>query len=334
MTLSTLWFVFVALLFGGFFLLEGFDYGVGILLPRLGRKDQERSAILTTIGPHWDGNEVWMITAGGALFAAFPPVYAALFSAFYLPLVFLLTALIVRGVGIEYRGKIEHPSWRALWDWGIFAGSLLAAFLWGVLIGNWLRGFALQQDGHYYGGLGSLLNPYALFSGLFFTTLFVLHGAIFLARKAPEAIAMGAERIARFVWVGLLVGLVLFLAWTWAATDILTRPGLNGSIPAGLALLAFLLVGRFLRRRRSGLAFVGSALTVLLLVGMLFAGLYPRLLISTLNPAYSLTVENAASSPYALRVMTIVTLVFLPGVLAYQAWTYWIFRQRVRMPTE
>ncbi len=334
MTLNTLWFIFIALLFGGFFLLEGFDYGVGILAPWLGRGEKERRAILSTIGPHWDGNEVWMITAGGALFAAFPPVYAALLSAFYLPVVLLLAALIVRGVGLEYRGKMENPRWRSFWDWAIFVGSLLPAFLWGVLVGNWLRGFAIQQDGYYYGGLWPLLNPYALASGLLFVLLFVLHGAIFLTRKVPEEMVGRVQKVAFAFWLGLIPLWAIWGSWTWQVTDALTRPGLNGLLPALFAWLAFLLVGWFLLRRQSGWAFACSALMIVLLVAVLFTGLYPRLLISTLDPAYHLTITNAASSPYTLRAMTIVTLICLPAVLAYQGWTYWVFRQRVRAVSE
>lgn len=332
MALNTLWFWFVAILFAGFFFLEGFDYGVGILLPWLGRRDEERQAILRTIGPHWDGNEVWLITAGGALFAAFPRVYAALFSAFYLPVVLLLTALILRGVGLEYRNKVERSRWKLFWDWAVFFGSLLPAFLWGVVVGNWMRGLAIAEDGYYYGGLWPLLNPYALFSGVIFVMLFMLHGAIFLIRKAPLEIAARAERRAIVLGAGSALGIVLFLYWSWRFTDIL-RPGLQGGAPAVLMAATFLFTGLFLWKRRSGWAFVCSALTILSLVAMLFSGLYPRLLLSTLSPAYHLTITNAASSPYTLRVMTIVTLIFLPGVLAYQGWTYWVFRHRVERET-
>lgn len=334
MVLNTLWFCFVAVLFAGFFFLEGFDYGVGILSPILGRRDEERRAILRTIGPHWDGNEVWLVTAGGALFAAFPRVYAALFSAFYLPVVFLLTALILRGVGLEYRNKVENSRWRLFWDWAIFFGSLLPAFLWGVVMGNWLRGFAIEADGYYYGGLLPLLNPYALFSGLVVAMLFVFHGAVFLTRKAPLEIAERAEKYASSIWSALALGIALFLYMSWRFTDIFSRPGLSAWVLAIVMIIAFLAAGLFLYRRRSGMAFVCSALTVLSLVAVLFVGLYPRLLISIVDPAYDLTIQNAASSPYTLRVMTIVAVVLLPIVLTYQGWTYWVFRRRVADKTE
>lgn len=334
MVLNTLWFCFVAVLFAGFFFLEGFDYGVGILSPLLGRRDAERRAILQTIGPHWDGNEVWLITAGGALFAAFPRVYAALLSAFYLPVVLLLAALILRGVGLEYRSKIENSRWRLFWDWAIFFGSLLPAFLWGVVLGNWLRGFAIEADGYYYGGLWPLLNPYALFSGLVVAALFVFHGAVFLTRKASPDLAERAEEYARSIWTALALGIGVFLYLSWRFTDIFSRPGLGAWALGAAMIIAFLLAGVFLHKRRGGMAFVCSALTILSLVAVLFIGLYPRLLVSTVSPAYNLTIENAASSPYTLRVMTIVTLILLPVVLAYQGWTYWVFRHRVVERTE
>jgi len=334
MILNILWFIFVMILFAGFFVLEGFDYGVGMLLPWLGRKEADRRAILRTIGPHWDGNEVWMITAGGALFAAFPAAYATLFSAFYLPVVLLLAALIVRGAGFEYRNRMNHARWRIFWDWGIFAGSLLAAFLWGVVMGNLARGFAIRADGNYYDGLLPLLNPYALASGLLFAALFTLHGAIFLIRKAPLEIAERAAKAGRSVWLAVLCGLILFDLWTWQTTDILSRPGLNGLPASALAWLVLLFTGLALRQRRTGWAFLGSALTILCLITMIFTGLYPRILISTLDPGYSLTITNAASSAYTLRVMTIVTVFLLPLVLTYQAWTYWVFRQRVSVKVE
>ena len=201
MTLNTVWFILVAILFTGFFFLEGFDYGVGIWLPFLGRDDLERRGIINDIGPVWDGNEVWMITAGGALFASFPQVYATLFSGFYLALILMLVALILRGVAFEFRGKREDKGWRTLWDWAIFIGSLLPALLWGVTVANLMRGFAIQQDMNYYGGLLPLLNPYALMGGLVFVALFLFHGANFLTLKAPEEIAQRARQVSRSAWI-------------------------------------------------------------------------------------------------------------------------------------
>ena len=333
MDLNTVWFILVAILFTGFFFLEGFDYGVGILMPFLGKNDTERRGIINSIGPVWDGNEVWMITAGGAMFASFPHVYASLFSGFYLALILILVALILRGVGFEFRGKHESKGWRSFWDWAIFGGSLLPAFLWGVTVANLMRGFAIEQDMNYYGGLLPLLNPYALLGGLVFVALFIMHGANFLVLKAPEEIIGRARKAAFAGWIVAAVLTVAFVVWTFFATDILTKPGLNGLVPAVLAALALLVTGWLVRIKKSGWAFITGALTILFATVMVFTGLYPRILISTLNPDWSLTITNAASSAYTLKVMTIVAAIFVPIVLAYQAWTYWVFRKRVASGT-
>jgi cytochrome d ubiquinol oxidase subunit II len=329
MELNTVWFILVAILFTGFFFLEGFDYGVGMWLPFLGKDDTERRGIINSIGPVWDGNEVWMITAGGALFASFPHVYATLFSGFYLALILMLVALILRGVGFEFRGKHADKGWRTLWDWAIFTGSLIPAFLWGITVANLMRGFAIGQDMNYYDGLLPLLNPYALLGGLVFVALFLLHGANFLVLKAPQEIAQRARQVAFPGWIAATVLTVAFVAWTFFATDILTKPGLNGLIPAVLAAVALLLTGWLIRIGRGGWAFVTGALTIVFATVMVFAGLYPRILISSLSPDWSLTITNAASGQYTLKVMTIVAAIFLPIVLAYQGWTYWVFRKRV-----
>jgi len=334
MSLNTVWFILVAILFTGFFFLEGFDYGVGMLMPFLGRDDMERRSIINAIGPVWDGNEVWMITAGGALFASFPQVYATLFSGFYLVLILMLVALILRGVAFEFRGKRDDKGWRTLWDWAIFTGSLLPALLWGVTVANLMRGFAIQQDMNYYGGLLPLLNPYALLGGLVFITLFLFHGANFLTLKAPDEIALRARKVAWTAWI-IATGLtVAFLLWTFFATDILTKSPLNGLIPAIVAAIALLVTGWLIWSGKSGWAFVAGASTIVFATVMVFMGLYPRILISTLNPDWNLTITNAASSPYTLKVMTIVAAIFLPIVLAYQGWTYWVFRKRVEARPE
>jgi cytochrome d ubiquinol oxidase subunit II len=334
MNLNTVWFILVTILFIGFFFLEGFDYGVGILLPFLGKGNDERRAIINSIGPVWDGNEVWMITAGGALFASFPNVYATFFSGFYLALILMLVALIIRGVAFEFRGKRESKSWRALWDWAIFIGSLLPALLWGVAVANLMRGFAIEQDMNYYGGLLPLLNPYALLGGVVFVSLFTMHGANFLIRKVSDAIAERAKKVAFAAWIVATVLTVAFLAWTFVATDILTKPGINGLVPAVLAAVSLLVTGWLIRTRKSSWAFITGSLTVVFATIMVFAGLYPRILVSSLDPSWSLTIVNAASSPYTLKVMTIVAAIFVPIVLVYQCWTYWIFRKRVDTSSE
>jgi len=329
MILQTVWFILVTVLFIGFFFLEGFDYGVGILLPFLGKKDEERRAILNTIGPIWDSNEVWMITAGGAMFASFPHVYATLFSGFYLALFLMLVALIARGLGLEFRSKVESKAWRSFWDWAIFGGSLAPALLWGVAVGNLMRGFAIEADMNYYGGLLPLLNPFSILAGLVFVSLFTMHGANFLKLKAPEVIAKRADKVGFVAWIVATVLTVAFVVWTFFATDILTKDGINGLIPAALAAVALLATGFLGKAGKDKWAFVTGSLTVAFATIMVFAGLFPRILISSLNPEWSLTITNASSSPYTLKIMTIVVCIFLPFVLAYLIWTFWVFRKRV-----
>jgi cytochrome d ubiquinol oxidase subunit II len=334
MDLNSLWFILVTILFIGFFFLEGFDYGVGILLPFLGKKDDERRVIINSIGPVWDGNEVWMITAGGALFASFPHVYATLFSGFYLALVLMLVALILRGVAFEFRAKHESQTWHALWDGAIFTGSLLPAFLWGVTVANLMHGFSIEQDMNYYGGLLPLLNPYALLGGGVFVTLFTMHGSNYLVRKVSNGIAERAQKAAFTFWMVTTFLTVLFLGWTFFNTDILTKPGINGLLPAILATISLLCSGWLIRAKKTGWAFVTGSLTIVFATAMVFMGLYPRLLVSSLDPSFSLTISNASSSPYTLKVMTIVAAIFVPIVLVYQAWTYRIFRKRVNTNPE
>lgn len=334
MILNTVWFVLVTVLFIGFFFLEGFDYGVGILMPFLGKNDTERRVVINTIGPVWDANEVWMITAGGAMFASFPHVYATLFSGFYLALILMLVALILRGLGFEFRSKVENRTWRSFWDWAIFTGSLLPALLWGVAVGNLMRGFAIEADMNYYGGLFPLLNPYSILAGLVFVSLFTMHGANFLRLKASKEIAERANKVGFVAWIVATVLTVAFVVWTFFATDILTKTGINGLIPAVLAAVALLATGWLARIGKGKWAFVTGSLTIVFATIMVFAGLYPRILISSIDPALSLTITNAASSPYTLKIMTIVAAIFVPIVLIYLGWTYWVFRKRVENKVE
>ncbi len=329
MTLNTLWFILIGVLFTGFFFLEGFDYGVGILLPFLGKKDEERRVIINTIGPFWDGNEVWLLTAGGAMFAAFPNWYATLFSGFYLALVLMLVALILRGVAFEFRSKDADPRWRALWDWCIFGGSLVPALLWGVAMANIVRGVPIDGKMQYVGGFFNLLNPYALLGGVAGLGVFTLHGAIFLGLRTDGEMRERVEALANRLWpVVLVVGAATVVA-SYFATDIFEKLGINPGISAIGAGVAFLAAGWFLRQKRTGWAFGMTGLTIALTVITTFRGLFPRVMVSSLNPAWSLTITNASSTPYTLRTMTIVALIFVPIVLAYQAWNYWVFRARV-----
>ncbi len=334
MELPTLWFILIAVLYIGYFVLEGFDMGVGILLPFLGKDDTRRRMMINSIGPHWDGNEVWLLTAGGATFAAFPRWYASLFSGFYLPLFLMLIALIVRGVAFEFRSKDENPRWRATWDWALFLGSLIPAILWGVAFSNFMRGVAIDASQNIVGSFWDLLNPYALVGGLTTLAFFTLHGAIFLTMKTEVPLATEARRLANKIWIGAMILAVGYVVFTYFSTDIVSKLGINpGPIPIG-ALIAALLSGYFLRIKRDGLAFSMTALTILLSITSIFMTLYPRVMVSSLNPEWSLTVQNTSSSPYTLGVMTIIALVFVPIVLVYQGWTYWIFRKRITAKTE
>jgi cytochrome bd ubiquinol oxidase subunit II len=332
MELTTIWFALIAILWIGYFLLEGFDFGVGVLLPFLGHSEAERRALLRTIGPVWDGNEVWVLVAGGATFAAFPEWYATLFSGFYLPLFLILVALIVRGVALEYRGKRDDPQWRRRWDAAIFGGSLIPAVLWGVAFGNIVAGVPIDAQHHFTGDLFTLLNPYGLLGGLVTLGLFLTHGAAFLGLKTEGSLRGRANRAVGVLGLATAVAAVAFLGWTEL------RDGDPGS--ALLSLLAALaLVGALAANRlgREALTFSGTGLTIVLAVAALFVALFPDVMPSTTDPAFSLTVTNASSTHYTLSIMTVVAVVFTPLVLLYQGWTYWVFRRRVsaeRSPVE
>jgi cytochrome d ubiquinol oxidase subunit II len=328
MELTTIWFILITMLWVGYLVLEGFDFGVGILSPLLGRSEPERRALLRTIGPVWDGNEVWVLVAGGATFAAFPEWYATLFSGFYLPLFLILLGLILRGVAIEYRNKREDLVWRTRWDWAIFAGSLLPAVLWGVAFANIVAGVPIDAGHEYTGDLFTLLNPYGLLGGLTTLALFVTHGAVFLALKTDGDLRRRANRLAGRLGLAAAVVAVAFLAWTQ----------LQHGDPASLLLsaaAALSLVGALAANRlgREGWAFGGSAATIALAVVALFVALFPDVMPSSTNAAYSLTVENASSTPYTLTIMTWVAVIFTPLVLLYQGWTYWVFRRRISVDT-
>ncbi len=329
MDLNTLWFILIATLFIGYFVLEGFDFGVGMLLPLLGKDDLQRRVILNTIGPHWDGNEVWLITAGGAMFAAFPQWYATLFSGFYLPLLLILVALILRGIAIEFRSLDERPGWRRLWDWALFAGSLIPSLLWGVALANILRGVPIDANMNYVGGFWNLLNPYALLGGVVSLLGFGLQGAVFLSLKTTEPLQSAARRAAMQLWLPTAIGLVFFVIYTYFVTDILNKLGVNpGPIPIG-AVITLLVSGWFISQKRDGWAFAMTSLSITFAATTIFMELFPRVMISRPNPEWSLTIYNAASGPTTLQTMSIIALIFLPIVLVYEGWSYWIFRKRI-----
>jgi len=333
MGLQEMWFIIIAVLFGGFVLLEGFDFGVGMLMAPFGAagkadgadSEQRRRAALNTIGPVWDGNEVWLITAGASMFAAFPNWYATLFSALYLPLLTILAGMIVRVVGIEWRGKIDDPRWRAWADAGIAAGSWLPAVLWGVAFAILLQGLPIDADGQAHLSIGDVLNGYTLLGGLATVSLFAFYGAVFVALKTAGPVRDDAFRFARVLSLPAVVfaggfGLWTQLAhgrtWTW--------------LPLGVAVVALLTAVTLMgARRREGVAFVSTMIVVAAVVVLLFGSMYPNLLGSTLDPDWSVTIYNGSSTPYTLAIMSWASLTLLPLILGYQAWTYWVFRKRI-----
>jgi len=331
MDLNTLWFILIAVLYIGFFILEGFDFGVGILMPFLskGGSDEERRMVINSIGPHWDGNEVWLLTAGGATFAAFPMWYATLFSGFYLPLFLLLFALILRGIALEFRSKDDNPLWRKTWDVCFFIGSLVSPLLLGVAFANLARGVPIDVELQYAGGFFNLLNPYALVGGLATVLVFCLHGAIFLSMKTTGAVLERAQKAAKMLWLPVVIIMLIFLVSTYIATDIYDHLGINPGIIPISGVITLLAVRYFLGRKREGWAFAMTAITIATSIITLFMILFPRVMISSIDPANNLTIYNAASGPYTLKVMTIVALIFVPIVLLYQGWSYWVFRKRV-----
>lgn len=332
MQLNEIWFVIVAFLFVGYFVLDGFDFGVGMSLPFLSKDETDRRVIINTIGPVWDLNETWVIVAGAALFAAYPEWYASMFSGFYLALFLLLMSLIARGVAFEYRGKGETQRWKRTFDWMIIIGSALPALLWGVAFANIVQGVPLDQD-HIFrgydipliGNLLVLLNPYGLLGGAVTLTLFFTHGLIFLTLKTDGELKERARVLATKVGAVATLFAAVFLMWTMASYP--TLPGLVLSAVAAVSLIAALVLNVM---GREGMAFSSIVLTIITAVSSLFVALFPYVLPSTINDAYSLTIENASSSQYTLEVMTWVAVIMIPLVLAYQSWTYWVFRKRIR----
>ena len=324
MELTTFWFILLGVLWTGYFFLEGFDFGVGMLLAPLGRTEADRRVLINTIGPVWDGNEVWLLTAGGAMFAAFPNWYATLFSGFYLALFLILLALILRGVAFEYRGKVDSDRWRRRWDLAIGIGSWVPAVLWGVAFANIVAGVPIDANGNFTGTLLTLLNPYGLLGGVVTASLFLLHGLHFVALKTEGDIHDRAKTWAwRFAPVAIVAGATFLIwtqfktgeAWTWA--------------PVLLAAVALVLAPLAIRAGRDGWAFVLTGVAIAAAVVALFGSLFPDVMPSTTDPAFSLTVRNASSTHYTLTIMTWVALVMTPVVLAYQAWSYWVFRKRI-----
>ncbi|GAA2670759.1 cytochrome c oxidase assembly protein [Streptomyces anthocyanicus] len=324
MELHDVWFVLIAVLWTGYFFLEGFDFGVGVLTKLLARNRAEKRVLINTIGPVWDGNEVWLLTAGGATFAAFPEWYATLFSGFYLPLLVILVCLIVRGVAFEYRVKRPEENWQRNWETAIFWTSLIPAFLWGVAFGNIVHGVEIDRDLEYVGSVWDLLNPYALLGGLVTLTLFTFHGTVFTALKTVGEIRERARTLALRVGLVTAVLALAFLLWTQADSG--DAKSLVALVVAVAALVAALMANQ---AGREGWSFALSGVTIVAAVAMLFLTLFPNVMPSTLNADWSLTVTNASSSAYTLKIMTWLAVIATPVVLLYQGWTYWVFRKRI-----
>ncbi|WP_181768130.1 cytochrome d ubiquinol oxidase subunit II [Streptomyces albidus (ex Kaewkla and Franco 2022)] len=324
MQLHDVWFAVIAVLWTGYFFLEGFDFGVGVLTRLLARDRGERRVLINTIGPVWDGNEVWLISAAGATFAAFPDWYATLFSGFYLPLLLILVCLIVRGVAFEYRAKRPETSWQNRWEAAVFVTSLLPAFLWGLVFANITWGVPIGSDKNYTGTLGDLLGPYALLGGLVTLVLFTFHGSVFTALKTTGDIRARARRLATLLGVAsaVLTGLFLVLAQrhTGGTASLVTLVAALVALP--VAVLAN-------TAGREGWAFAFSGVTIAATVATLFLALFPDVMPSSLDPRWSLTAQDAASNPYTLRIMTWCAAFATPLVLLYQGWTYWVFRKRI-----
>jgi cytochrome d ubiquinol oxidase subunit II len=330
MDLETFWFILIAVLWSGYFVLEGFDFGVGMLLPFLPRNEGERRTMFETIGPVWDGNEVWLVVAAGATFAAFPAWYATMFSGFYLALLIVLFLLIVRVLSFEWRDKGESPRWRAVWLTANAVGSVGAPFIWGVALATLLYGVPLDSGGDFAGNFGDLFSLYSIFAGIAVVLLFAFHGATFLTLRTGGELHERAAGAARRLALPAAVAAAAFLVWTVAvAVDRNDKDVFPPVVPAALGIVAVLLAALFASGRKAGRAFAMTALGTVLTVATIFTSLYPRVLVSSSDFGNSLTVSNASSSHYALTVMTVVALILTPVVLLYQGWTYYVFRARL-----
>lgn len=327
MLLGTIWFILWGLLWAIYFITDGYDLGIGSLFPILGKSETDKRVMINVIGPLWDGNEVWLITAGGVTFAAFPLMYAVMFSAFYTPLMILLFALIFRGVSFEFRGKVATPGWRKFWDWTIFLGSLLPAILLGVAFANIFRGIPIDGNGVFRGSLLTFLNPYGLLGGVLFLLMFMIHGANMLAAKTDGDLQQRAGALANVLWTPLLVAAVLCLISSAWATNLYQNSLVWLFILLAVAALAA--TKYFLLNRQFWKAWMASAVTIIGVTFFGVIGLYPNLLPSSLDPAYSITIEKAASTPLTLTIMLVLAGIFVPVVIVYQVWANLMFKETV-----
>lgn len=330
MELSELWFVLIGVLFVGFVFLEGFDFGVGMATKFLAKNDTEKRILINTIGPFWDANEVWLLTAGGAMFAAFPHWYATLFSGYYLAFVLLLLALIARGVAFEYRGKHHTANWVKTWDWSIFLGSLLPPFLLGVLFTGLIKGLPIDANMMLKASFfGDLVNVYTVIGGIVFVMLVYLHGLMFVSLKTDGDIRERARKSAQKMYLATGLGVVVFVAATAIFTEAFTNRGAILIPVYGMAVVLYLLLFSLLKNKKEGLSFTMTGLILILVTASFFVVLFPNVMISSIDPAYSISLYEAASGAYSLKLMTIVAGIFVPIVLAYTVWSYYIFRKRV-----
>jgi cytochrome d ubiquinol oxidase subunit II len=330
MSLPIVWFVLWGVLWAVYFMLDGFDLGLGMLYGFLGRNEAEKAALRRTIGPVWDGNEVWLLTAGGATFAAFPAAYASLFSFLYSALLLILFGLILRGAALEFRAKSAGAGWAKAWDRAFGAASFLPAFLFGVAFGNLFRGLPLDASG-YHGTLLGLLNPYGILTGAFFVALFAVHGGLWVTLKTTGELRVRARRMAGELWGYPLILAAGFLVASYFSTGLAAnylKSPLWAAVPAA-AVAALLATRLFIGRTRDFAAFLASGATILLVTATGLVGLFPNLIPSRTDPASSLTIFNSSSSPYTLKIMTVVALVFVPIVIVYQIWVYRVFRHRI-----
>jgi len=330
LSLNELWYILIAVLFIGFFVLEGFDFGVGSVVRFLGKNDREKQTYIQSIGPFWDANEVWLITAGGAMFAAFPHWYATMFSGFYIPLVFMLLALIIRGVSFEFRNKLESHAWRNTWDWTLCIGSFLPPVLWGVVLANFMTGMPIDENMEMTGGFIQFLHPFALLGGVMFLTLCITHGLQFITIRTTSTLQERARSVGKRLAPVTIILLILFVVFGYAKTDIFTYHGTSWIILPILAIVTLFLASILNGKEKDVWAFFMTTATITLLTASIFIGMFPRVMISSISDSYSLTIMNAASGAYTLKVMTYASLALLPFVLGYQGWSYYVFHKRIQ----
>lgn len=334
MNLNTLWFILICFFYSAFFFLEGFDFGVGMLVPFFGKNDTERRALINTIGPHWDGNEVWLVVAGGATFAVFPIWYGTMFSGFYIGMFLLLLALIFRGVAFEFRSKVSNPKWRNSWDITIAISSFFASFLLGLIFTNLVRGVPIDSNQIFTGTFWTLLNPLSILGGFATAGLFLLNGTNFLTLKLLDQLQQRFALLGKRLWIFVFVVLVMFLVFlTLNAPSFIEKSPFSFILPA-LVILLLVLSRVLMSWKKDGFSFVLTGFSIVILVAGLFFALYPNVMISSTSPAFHLTIYNSAASSYAMRIMTIFSLIAVPVIIAYQVWTYRVFRKRIKADPE